>query len=251
LEFVHRVGDLLSPHIQCEIDTHFACKIETIRIHVGDHDMTRAGPLANRNSHATDRPGAGNEHIFSHEIERERSVHGIAQRIETGKHIERNRRIGVPAVVLRNSYELRPRTGAIDANALRVWAKMTAPSKTIAAMSTGNVSLADHEIAARKAFHVITYSLNRADKLVANRHRHRNRFLRPRIPIVDMHVSPADRGLQHTNEHVVALSFRNRNFFKPETRLGFGLYDGLHHLFHNRKLGEARGEVERDQYINS
>ena len=126
---------------------------------------------------------------------------------------------------------------------------MTAPGQTIAAVPTGNVSLAHDEIAARKAFHVITYSLNGADKLVANRHRHRNRFLRPRIPIVDMHVSPADRGLQHTNEHVVALSFWNRNLFKPETRLGFGLYDGLHHLLHNGKLGEAWGEVERDQYI--
>ncbi len=121
---------------------------------------------------------------------------------------------------------------------------MTAPGQAIAAVSTGDVSLAHYEIAPRKTFHVTTYSLNSADKLVADRHRYRNRFLRPRIPVIDMHVSPADRSLQHTNEHVVAGGLWNRNFLEPETRLGFGFHHGFHRLHHSN-LGEAakRGKI--------
>jgi hypothetical protein len=40
--------------------------------------VTRAGSFANRNGHAADWPGAGDEHIFADQIERERRVHGIA-----------------------------------------------------------------------------------------------------------------------------------------------------------------------------
>ena len=33
--------------------------------------------------------------------------------------------------------------------------------------------------------------------------------------------------------------FRNRNFFEPQSGLGLGFHDGLHHLLHDRKLGES------------
>src|SRR5437762_2346907 len=125
-ELLHRLGHFFSVHIQCEIGTHFSRQIETIRIHVGDDHVTCTGSFANWNGHSTDRAGAGDEDIFADQIERERSVHSVAERIETRKHIQRDRRISVPAVVLRNRYELRPRAGTIDANALRVWAKMSA-----------------------------------------------------------------------------------------------------------------------------
>jgi hypothetical protein len=128
---------------------------------------------------------------------------------------------------------------------LRVGAKMPASGQAIPAMSTGDVSLAYYEIAPRKTFHVIAHSLNSAHKLVADRHWHRDRFLRPRIPVVDVHVSPADRGLQHADEHVVALNFWNRNFLEPEARLSFGLYDRFHHFLHEGKLGESGKQESR------
>ena len=238
-ELVHRVGHFLSAHVQREIGSHFAREIEAIRVHVRDHDVPRACSFANRNCHATDGASAGDEHIFPDQIKRERSVNRVPQRIETGKHIERNRRIGVPAVVLRNRHKLRPRTGTIHAHALRVWAKMPAPGKAIPAMSTGDVSLAYYEIAARKTFHVIADSINDAHKLVADRHRHRDRFLRPGVPVVDVHVRSTDRCFQHSDEHIVAAGLWNRNFLEPETRLRFGLYNGLHHFLHNGKLGQS------------
>ena len=105
---------------------------------------------------------------------------------------------------------------------------MPPSGQTIAAMSAGDVSLAHDEIAARKTFHVIADTLNDADKLVADRHRHRNRFLRPGIPVVNVHVGTADRCLQDPDQHVIAADFWNRNILEPKTRLGFGFHNRLH-----------------------
>jgi hypothetical protein len=120
------------------------------------------------------------------------------------------------------------------------------PSRqTIAAVSTCDVSLAHNEIPARKSSHVITDSINDAGKLMTNGHRHWNCFLRPVIPIVDVHVSAADRRLQHSDQHVVTASFWNRNILKPEARLGFRLHNCLHRRLHDSKLGETgkRGKI--------
>src|SRR5207244_10384466 len=50
--------------------------------------------------YAADWSRAGDEHIFTDQIERERRVDGVAHRIEARKHIECDRGICVPAVVL-------------------------------------------------------------------------------------------------------------------------------------------------------
>src|SRR5205823_13593137 len=152
----------------------------------------------------------------------------VAYRIEAGQLIERDRRIRVLAVVLWDRYKFRPCAGSLHAHALCVGAKVTSSREAIATMSTGDVPLAYHEIALRESFHMIAYIVDNADELMADRHGNRDRFLRPRIPVVDMNVSPTDRRFQNANEHLVAVDFRNRNFFEPQPRLGFGLHDGLH-----------------------
>ena len=112
-------------------------------------------------------------------------------------------------------------------------------------MSTGDVSLAHHEIAARKSFHVVTDSINDTGKLVTDGHRHWNGFLRPVIPVVDVHVGAADRRLQHPDQHVIAANFWNRNVLQPQTRLAFGLHNRLHHFLHEEKLGESGTQESR------
>src|SRR6516165_5889418 len=99
----------------------------------------------------------------------------------------------MPAVLLRNRHKFCPRPRAIDADALCIRAKMTPPRQTIAAMSAGDVSLAHDEIAARKSFYVVADSINHTSELMTDRHRHWNGFLRPLIPVVDVHIGTADR----------------------------------------------------------
>ena len=114
-------------------------------------------------------------------------------------------------------------------------------------MPARDVTLANNEVAAREPFHVITNKIDNSHKLVANCHWHRDRFLRPLVPVIDVHVGPADGGLQNADQHVIAADFRNRNFLEPQARLGPAFHHGLHHFLHDKKLGEAVCEVECDQ----
>ena len=166
-------------------------------------------------------------------------MYGIPQRIETGKHIQRNRWVGMPAIVLGYRHKFRPRARAIDADAKRIWTKMPPSREAIAAVSTGDVSLADHEIAASKSFHVVTDNTHDTGKLVTDGHRHRNGFLRPVVPVVDVHVCTTDRRLQHPDQHVIAANFWNRNILEPKTGLCFCFDYRLHRRLHDSKLGEA------------
>ena len=86
-------------HIDRQRRAHLAREIETVRIHVGDDDFARARHLRDRHRHATDRSRAGDEHIFADEIERERGMDGVAERIGTGKDVERDLRIAAPEVL--------------------------------------------------------------------------------------------------------------------------------------------------------
>src|SRR5260370_11490526 len=105
---------------------------------------------------------------------------------------------------------------------------MAPAGETIAAMSASDVAFADDEIAGREAFHVIANKIDSPDKFVADGHRHRDRFLRPGVPVIDVYVCPADGSFDDPNQHVIATDFGNGNFFQPKTGLGSAFHDGLH-----------------------
>src|SRR5258708_35339851 len=113
---------------------------------------------------------------------------------------------------------------------------MTSPGQTIPAMSAGDMAFADHEIATRKAFYVIANKIDNADKLMTDGHRHRNRFLGPGVPVVDVHVGPADGGLQDANEHVIAPNLWNRHSLEPQPRLCLSLNVPILRFLHDSKL---------------
>ena len=127
---------------------------------------------------------------------------------------------------------------AIYADALGVWTKMTPAGEAIATMAAGDVTFADDEIAFGKTFDVIADVIDHADELVADGHRHGNRFLRPSVPVIYMYVRPADGRLEDADEDVVARNFRNGNLLEPQSGLGFRLYHGLHRFLHEPKLSE-------------
>ena len=73
---------------------------------------------------------------------------------------------------------------------------------------------------------------NLADKLMADDHRHRNRFLRPGVPVVDMHVGAADSGAIDLDQHIVDADFRFRDVFQPQPAGGFA-FDKCFHESHS------------------
>ena len=122
---------------------------------------------------------------------------------------------------------------------------MATAGETIAAMSASDVAFADDEIAGRETFHVIANKIDNPDKFVANDHRHRDRFLRPGIPVIYMYVGAADRRFHNADEDVVSANFGNGNFFQPKTGLGFAFHDGLHRFLHEKKLGGSGKQESR------
>ena len=119
---------------------------------------------------------------------------------------------------------------AIHADALRVRAKMTPAGETIAAMSADDVAFAGDEIARRKTLHAIADAFDHADEFMADDHRHRDRFLRPRVPVINVNVGAADRCFLNPDENVVAADFRHRDFLQPESRLALAFHQRLHRL---------------------
>src|SRR6266404_6128683 len=74
----HRVGKLFISDIQRKIHMHLAREIEAIRVYIGNDDVTRARLSADWYRHAAYWSRTSDEHIFAHEIERERGVNGVA-----------------------------------------------------------------------------------------------------------------------------------------------------------------------------
>ena len=88
-------------------------------------------------------------------------------------------------------------------------------------MAADDVPFTGNEIARRKAFDPSADALHHADKFMPDDHWHRDRLLRPRIPVVNMDVGAADRGFFDPDEHVIVPHLRHRDFLQPEPRFGF------------------------------
>ena len=182
-------------HVDREGRAHFAREIEPVGIDVGDDDFARARHFRDRHRHATDRARAGDEHIFADEIEGERGVNGVAQRIRTGNNIERDLRIAAPEIGVRHGDIFRETAGTIDADPFRVRAKMPPAGQAIPAMTTNDVALRRDQLAFLKIAHGAADLLDHADEFVPDHHRHRDRLLGPGVPVIYMYVGPADRCL--------------------------------------------------------
>src|ERR1035438_6332928 len=104
---------------------------------------------------------------------------------------------------MRQRNVLRKRAGPIDADAMRVLAQMPTPRQAISATPTYDVSFPADHLADVKVLDVGPDLDNGPDKLMPDDERHRNRLLRPGIPLVNMQVGPANAGAQHLDEHVI------------------------------------------------
>jgi hypothetical protein len=116
-------------------------------------------------------------------------------------------------------------------------------------MPARDVTLADNKIAAREPFHVIADKIDNADKFVADCHGHRDRFLRPGVPVIDVDVGAADGRFHDADEHIICADFGNRNFLERQPWFGAVFHHGLHHFLHDSRLCDAVCEVECDECV--
>src|SRR5204863_812068 len=114
---------------------------------------------------------------------------------EDGGDVVRDRIGEIEGVAGRNRQVLGKGARSVDSNPDRVTAQVPAAGAAVAAVAAGDVALAGDAIAALQAVHLRADLDDAPAVLVAHRHRHRDGLLRPGIPVVDVHVGAADRGL--------------------------------------------------------
>ncbi len=105
---------------------------------------------------------------------------------------------------------------------------MTSARQTVSASATNNVSFATNNLARVEIGHVGTCLNDLTDELVSDDHRHRNRLLRPRVPVVDVDVSAADARSINLDQNIVDANLRLWDIFQPKPRFCLAFNECLH-----------------------
>ena len=100
------------------------------------------------------------------------------------------------------------------------------------------MALSGDTIARLEAAHFAADLDHLATEFMSDRHRHRDRLPCPRVPVIDVHVGAADRGLADADQDVVMTHARLGNLFHPDA--GFGArFDQCFHV--RRSVNEIHG----------
>ncbi len=177
LEFRHDVGQLFAFCVDGACDLHLFRQLQTVIVDVRDHDITRSRVFCDCRRHDADRPRAGDEDIFSEEIEGERRMRRIAERVEAGEIIGRNIGIAVPDVRDGDAEIFRKCALTVDSDSACGVAEVTASGETVPAASADDVSLAADQFADLHVMHIASECGDVSDELMPDHHRRPDGFL--------------------------------------------------------------------------
>ena len=95
-------------------------------------------------------------------------------------------------------------------------------------MAAGDVTLAGDPLADLEPDDVGAELLDLAHELVPDDHRHWDGRLRPRVPVVDVQIGAADRGLANADQHLAIAGRRLGNVLDPQPGLAARLDECFH-----------------------
>ena len=116
----------------------------------------------------------------------------------------------------------------VHADALGVRAQVAAPGEAVAAAPAHEVAFAADDVAGGEVGDVGADLDDLADELVPDHHRHRDRLLRPRVPVVDVQIGAADAGPVDPDQHVVDPDFGFGHVLEPQSGLRLGFHECSH-----------------------
>jgi hypothetical protein len=178
--------------------------------------------------HDADRPGAGDQHVLADEVEGERGMDRVAERIEDRAELVVDVVGQRHDVERRHPHVIREGAGDVDADAARLGVEMIAAAACGPALHPDHMALARDTLADLEAPDVGADRGDLARIFMAHDHRRRDRLPRPVVPVEDVHVGAADPGLVHLHQHVLGPDLGNRLLRQPEA--GFRLFfdEGAH-----------------------
>ena len=171
---------------------------------------------ADGGSHDADGAGAGDEHVFTHQIEGEGGVHGVAERIEDGGQFIGDVVRQLEGVEGRDHQVFGEGARAVDADPYGVAAQVGATGAAVAAVAAGDVAFAGDAIADGEAAHFLADGDHLSHILVTDHHGHGYGLLGPLIPVVDVHVGAADGGLADLDQQIVVAELGSRDVRHPD-----------------------------------
>src|SRR5437016_2330335 len=195
-------------------------------------DGTGAGDAAETNSPETNGAAAEDGNGFVGDVAREGSVDGIAKGFLDGGDGMIDFFAGLPGDVLRDGDVLRECTVTINTKYLYVAADMGLAGATLVTMSTGDVGFGGDEVAWDEGGDFAADFDDLASEFVTKDAGDGQAALRPRVPLVDMHVCTTDGGGLHLNEYITRADMRDvyqgnlcsRRRLDFEGRLHFSLH---------------------------
>src|SRR5262249_43461023 len=120
------------------------------------------------------------------------------------------------------------RTRTIHPDTVSVRTEVAATGETIAAASAYDVALTAHDIVREEVGHIGANLDDLANKLVADRHKHKDGLLRPFVPLVDVNVDAADAVFEDANEHVVDADLGLLDILEPESGFAVAFDQSFH-----------------------
>jgi hypothetical protein len=149
--------------------------------------------------------------VLADQVEGERRVGRVAQRVEDRRHLVGDVVGQVVGVHGRDREILGESARPVDPDAQGVGAEVAPPGAAVAALAAGDVALARDPVARLEAGDFAADLGDHAAELVAHGHGHGDGLARPFVPVVDMHVGAADRGLADLDQEIVGPDPRLRH----------------------------------------
>jgi hypothetical protein len=180
---LHDVLEVLAGDVHGADIGDLSGQLKPVGVHVGDDHVARASMPGHGGGHDADGTGAGDQYILAEEVEAERRVHGIAERVEDGADLvvdavgERHHVEGGQAEVIGE----RPLLVHADPPGLGVEVELARAG--LAGGLADQVAFARAALAEAEALHVAPHLHDLAREFVAGDKRDGNRALRPSRPI--------------------------------------------------------------------
>ena len=180
--------------------------------------MPGSGEASHPGRHLTDRPSPGDQHVFADEVERQRGVHRVAERIENRGGVVVDLVGYAVDVGRRDHHEVGEPTVAVDANPDRVTAQVLVSGAAVAASATCDVTFTCDPLAGFDVRDLVADRFDDAEELVADRYRRDDLAGRPVVLVEDVKIGATDRRALHGDQHIGWPDIRLRSFDEFEAR---------------------------------
>ena len=192
---------------------HLLCNIEPVLVYIGHDDTPGAVLAANAHGHHADWACARDKHVLADHIEHGSSMCCIAVGIEKGYDVFRNARRNANYVCFRNAEVLCESAIPVNANAACEFAPLSISCPAVTAVPANDMTFAGHNIPDRIIRNTGAERRDFSHIFMADYHWRPNMLLAPWIPVIDVHIRPANRCFMDFDLHFPDARLRHRHTF--------------------------------------